>query len=158
MSDGRSRTLKGLRVLVVGLGRFGGGVGVTRWLAGEGAVVTVTDQATPESLEESVAAIAGLGVTLHLGGHDPRDLDPTDLVVVNPAVEINLFCERCPAVVIGVTGSYGKSTTCAMLAAALRAACDTGVYLGGNIGRSLLPDLPEMRGSDIVILEMSNAQ
>jgi UDP-N-acetylmuramoylalanine--D-glutamate ligase len=178
MSDGRSRTLKGLGVLVVGLGRFGGGVGVTRWLAGEGAVVTVTDQATPESLEESLAAIAGLGVTLHLGGHDPRDLDATDLVVVNPAVdkarsdffqavarrgipwttEINLFCERCPAVVIGVTGSYGKSTTCAMLAAALRAACDTGVYLGGNIGRSLLPDLPEMRGSDIVILEMSNAQ
>ena len=31
------------RVTVMGLGRFGGGVGVARWLAGQGARVLVTD-------------------------------------------------------------------------------------------------------------------
>jgi UDP-N-acetylmuramoylalanine--D-glutamate ligase len=34
----------------------------------------------------------------------------------------------------------------------------TAVRLGGNIGRSLLPQLQDMRPSDLVVLEMSNAQ
>lgn len=174
----------GLRALVVGLGRFGGGVGVTRWLAEQGAHVTVTDQADAASLAESLEAIAGLPVSLQIGGHDGCDLSTTDLAVINPAVqktrsglfaeilhrkipwttEMNLFCERCPAPVVGVTGSYGKSTTCAMLAEVLesnrqgKSISHTGVHLGGNIGRSLLNDLPTIRPTDIVVLEMSNAQ
>ncbi len=157
---------------------------MTRWLASEGATVTVTDQATHEALAESVAAVADLPVSLHLGGHDEGDLDTADLVIINPAVnkststffqavvrrdmawttEMNLFCERCPAKVLGVTGSYGKSTTCAMLAEAMEACCRasgasyTGVHLGGNIGRSLLNELPNIRETDWVVLEMSNAQ
>ncbi|MEK6677408.1 MAG: UDP-N-acetylmuramoyl-L-alanine--D-glutamate ligase [Planctomycetota bacterium] len=172
------------RVLVIGLGRFGGGVGVTQWLARQGAIVTVTDQAPAATLDESIEAVANLGVTLHLGGHDLGDLNQTGLVVINPAVvksrseffqeitrrniawttEMNLFCERCPATVIGVTGSFGKSTTCAMLADALRACTDTKsaalqrVHLGGNIGYSLLNDLPNIAAIDLVVLEMSNAQ
>jgi UDP-N-acetylmuramoylalanine--D-glutamate ligase len=174
----RPESLEGRRVLVVGLGRFGGGVGVTRWVASQGAIVTVTDQAPAEALSESIEAIADLEPTLRLGGHSPEDLDGADLVIINPAVnktrsdffkallsrgvpwttEMNLFCERCPARIVGVTGSYGKSTTCTMLAEALRAGSDTEVHLGGNIGRSLLMDLPKIRPGDTVVLEMSNAQ
>ncbi len=180
----RSPAPAGLRVLVVGLGRFGGGIGVTRWLVGQGATVTVTDHAGGDALAASVEAVADLDVELHLGGHDLRDLDTTDLVVINPAVckahsdlfqaivrrriawttEINLFCERCSGKVIGVTGTYGKSTTCAMLAEALKACRragggeDAGVHLGGNIGRSLLPELDGIRPTDLVVLEMSSAQ
>ena len=76
----------GRRVLVVGLGRFGGGVGVTRWLVAQGARVTVTDVADATSLEASIEAIAGLDVGLVLGGHDACDLDAVDLAVINPAV------------------------------------------------------------------------
>lgn len=174
----------GVRALVVGLGRFGGGVGVTRWLAGQGATVTVTDQAAPDSLADSLAEVADLPLTLCLGGHDQCDLAATDLVVLNPAVqksksplfreilrrdipwttEINLFCERCPAPVLAITGSFGKSTTCAMLAHVLEQVRDDlsagyrTVHLGGNIGRSLLNDLSEIDPRDIVVLEMSNAQ
>lgn len=177
-------SLRDARVLVVGLGRFGGGIGVTRWLVGEGARVTVTDLAEEAALTESLAAIAALDVELHLGGHSAADLESADLVVVNPAVvkaksaffrqiqergvpwttEMNLFCERCPATVIGVTGTFGKSTTSAMLAAALSACVETGqtpyttVHLGGNIGRSMLGDLAKLRATDLVVLEMSNAQ
>jgi len=181
---GPRRSWVGLRVLVVGLGRFGGGVGVTRWLASQGAAVTITDQADAASLASSLAAVADLDVGLVLGGHDACDLGAVDLAIINPAVvkgrsplfgaieqagipwttELNLFCERCPAPVVGVTGSYGKSTTCAMLAHVLtRAVAEgrapfTAVHLGGNIGRSLLADLHNMRPSDLVILELSNAQ
>ncbi len=181
---GAPRSPEGLRVLVIGLGRFGGGVGVTRWLADQGARVSVTDRAGPDALRESIAALSDIDVEYHLGGHDPRNLDACDLVVVNPAVskthsrlfqqivrrglpwttEINVFCERCPAEVIGVTGSYGKSTTSAMLADALeayRSAGDlrhTDVRLGGNIGGSLLTELPAIRPSDLIVLELSSAQ
>ena len=175
--------LAGVRTLVVGLGRFGGGVGVTQWLVGQGAAVTVTDHADAASLAESLEQIAGLPVSLALGGHGACDLSQFDLVIVNPAVnkgksdlfreilrrkiswttEMNLFCERCPAPVVGVTGSFGKSTTSAMVAHVLEAgpgetAAFSEVHLGGNIGRSLLNDLPLIKDSDVVVLEMSNAQ
>lgn len=177
-------TLADARVLVVGLGRFGGGIGVTRWLAAQGARVTVTDEADAHALEESLAEIEDLGVRLRLGGHHAEDLTACDLVVVNPAVmkgrskffaeivrrgvprttEMNLFCERCPAPIIGVTGTFGKSTTSAMIAAALEgcrvagAASFTKVHFGGNIGVSLLPELHRIAPTDVVVLEMSNAQ
>ena len=132
-------TVAGAQALVLGLGRFGGGVGVTRWLVDQGAHVTVTDCATAESLTKSLDQLADCTLSFKLGRNDPADLDGMDFVVVNPAVdkrrsaffgevvrrgipwttEINLFCRRCRGIVVGVTGSFGKSTTCAMIAAAL---------------------------------------
>lgn len=176
--------LSGRNVLVVGLGRWGGGMGVTRWLVEQGAHVTVTDQANELALRPSLDALCGLPVRFRLGGHDPADLNGCDLIVLNPAVnkrtsaflrealarrvpyttEINLFCARCPAPVVGVTGTVGKSTTCAMIAECLRACVAAGelpyrqVHLGGNIGGSLLNELASIGGSDIVVLELSNAQ
>lgn len=193
------------RVTVMGLGRFGGGVGVTRWLAAAGARLIVTDKEPPEQLRASLDEIADLDVTLRLGGHDERDFRDTDLVVVNPAVreespfleaaraagvpittEINLFVERCPARCIGVTGSVGKSTVTAMIGHVLEAAAQAQtidatadaqspaaapapyagprtapyrrVWVGGNIGRSLLDTLDRIHADDIVVLELSSFQ
>lgn len=168
-------SLAGRKVSVIGLGRFGGGVGVTRWLCSQGATVTVSDQADASGLASSVAQLEGLEVTLHLGGHRREDFLETDLLVVNPAVpkdhpllqealragvprttEINLFLQRCPAPVAGVTGSVGKSTTTAMLGAIL--ARRRIVHVGGNIGRSLLETLPEIQPDHLVVLELSSFQ
>ncbi len=165
----------GMKVTVVGLGRFGGGVGVTRWLCGRGADVTVTDKSPPEELADSVAALAPHEPTLHLGGHDEHDFTAADLIVANPAVppdlpqlaaareagvpvttEINLFMVRCAAPIVGVTGSVGKSTTAAMAAAVLGRKFKT--HLGGNIGKSLLEDLPQIRPGHVVVLELSSFQ
>ena len=160
---------------VVGLGRFGGGISVTRWLAGQGAKVTVSDHAAPEALAESAEAVADLDVRLHLGGHLREDFIEADLLVVNPAVprempllseasaegvkrtsEMNLFMERCPARMIGVTGTVGKSTTAAMTAKILSRVRTT--HLGGNIGISLLDKLADMSPDDLVVLELSSFQ
>ena len=75
-----------LKVTVVGLGHFGGGVGVSRWLRSQGAKVTVTDQADAAKLADSVSQLSGLDITFHLGGHDENDFTQADLLVVNPAV------------------------------------------------------------------------
>lgn len=169
---------KDKRVTVMGLGRFGGGVGVTRWLARSGAKVLVTDKAPPEKLHESLAEIADFDVELRLGQHVERDFRETDLVVVSPAVpdsnrylqvahdagvpittEINLFVERCPARCAGVTGSVGKSTTTAMIGHVLEnTLTNRRIWVGGNLGRSLLEDLSDIGAADIVVLEVSSFQ
>ncbi len=163
----------------MGLGRFGGGAGVTRWLAGQGAEVLVTDLADEHTLHGALSLLAGVHVEYCLGGHDTRRLAGADLLVVSPAVPqqrsdffqeavrrgipwttgINLFLERCPSRVVGVTGTAGKSTTAAMIHAIVGQVSDRGVaYLGGNIGGSLLDDLGRMTRQDTVVLELSSFQ
>ncbi|MEQ8318535.1 MAG: UDP-N-acetylmuramoyl-L-alanine--D-glutamate ligase [Phycisphaerales bacterium] len=168
-------SLEGKRVTVMGLGRFGGGLGVAKWLHAQGASVLVTDMADAEALAEQVAQLPE-GVRTCLGGHDQRDFTSADLVVASPAVarpwanpylnaatsagvpittEIGLVIDRLPerTRVIGVTGTAGKSTTSAMIARALEA---TGrrVHLGGNIGGSLLE--ANIQPTDFIVLELSS--
>ncbi|XAM01180.1 Mur ligase family protein [Phycisphaeraceae bacterium D3-23] len=196
------------RVTVMGLGRFGGGVGVTRFLCHRGAQVLVTDQSPPEKLAESVAKLQPLidsgQVTLRLGEHNVSDFTTCDLVVVNPAVppgnrflraaeaagipittEIRLLVERLPNRLrtIGVTGSAGKSTVTAMIGHVLekvfsgKGGGDFGgeptpsrqdaktpreasekkrVWVGGNIGGSLLEQVDAIGPEDWVVLELSS--
>ncbi len=171
------RDWRGQRVTVWGLGRFGGGLGITRWLLARGAEVHIVDQAGRDALAAPLAELAGQPVHLHLGGQEASDFPDCDALVVNPAVperhprlvearaagvhlttEMNEFLLRCPARVIGVTGTVGKSTTTAMLAAVLEAQVDSRVWVGGNLGRSLLADLPRIRAEDYVVLELSSFQ
>jgi UDP-N-acetylmuramoylalanine--D-glutamate ligase len=168
---------RGRRVTVMGLGHFGGGAAAARWLARQGAFVTVTDLAGERVLSDALAALADVPIAArHLGGHREDDFRSADLVVVNPAVrpgdpfveiarqsgarvttEIELFLRECPARVVGVTGSNGKSTTAAMIAAILRAD-GRRTWLGGNIGESLLESLDEISPGDWVVLELSSSQ
>lgn len=163
------------RVTVVGLGRFGGGIGVTRWLAKLGAKVTVSDKASGDELSDSIRKLEGLDVALHLGSHDEKDFLDTDLLIVSPAIpkdvpqlksalsrdvawttEINLFLQRCTAPIVGVTGTVGKSTTTSMLGQILSQKFTT--HVGGNIGLSLLESLDEIAPSHVVVLELSSFQ
>jgi UDP-N-acetylmuramoylalanine--D-glutamate ligase len=168
---------RGRRVVVMGLGRFGGGVAAARWLARRGAEVAVTDLAPASSLAESLGALRDVPIAHYrLAGHDEADFRRADWVVVNPAVkpdnpllalarragarltsEIELFLRHCPAPVVGVTGSNGKSTTAAMTAAALRAD-GRRAWLGGNLGGSLLEKLDDIRPGDWCVLELSSFQ
>jgi len=167
----------GRAVTVMGLGLFGGGVGAARYLARVGARVTVTDLKPAASLRPSLKALEGLPIAFHLGGHMAKDFRGADLVVVSPAVdkrrskfvalaqadgaeitsEMNLFFAAFPvARIVGVTGTSGKSTTTALVGDMLRAWRPTRV--GGNIGRSLLEDLPKIQPDETVVLELSSFQ
>jgi len=167
------RDLAGRRVTVAGLGHFGGNVAAARWLVEQGAKVLVTDRAPADKLADSLAQLDGLPIDYKLGGHDIADFNGADLVVASPAIapsnqylaaaramgvpvttEICLFLERCPATVVAVTGTKGKSTTSAMLGAILQRKFTT--WFGGNIGKSLLPELPNIRRDHVVVLELSS--
>ena len=71
----------------MGLGHFGGGAAAARWLAGQGAIVTVTDLADEKTLTAALQSLADSKIAaFHLGGHREDDFRQADLVVVNPAV------------------------------------------------------------------------
>ena len=175
MGEGLFRDKK---ILVMGLGRFGGGVDVVRFACEVGARVIVTDLAKQEALAESIAQLKGLDITYHLGSHEPADFEQADMVVANPAVpldnkflqiarkagrkvtsQIELFFELCPAKIIGITGANGKSTTTSLTAHLLQSRFGNKVWLGGNIGNEpMLMIVGRIKPDDLVVLELSSFQ
>ncbi|MFO8008067.1 MAG: UDP-N-acetylmuramoyl-L-alanine--D-glutamate ligase [Candidatus Brocadiia bacterium] len=168
--------LDGRRVTLMGLGLFGGGEGAARFVVERGARLVITDLRDADALSEPLARLGDLGVECVLGRHRAEDFTECDLVIANPAVSrsntylraaqaagipitspMNIFLACSPAPVAAVTGSNGKSTTTALLAAMLEAA-GRRVWMGGNIGVSLLPLLGEIETQDIVVLELSSFQ
>ena len=173
--------LAGQHAVVMGLGGFGGGVGVTRFLVDQGADVLVTDLRSADQLREPITELDGLPVQYRLGEHNVADFTTADLIVVNPAVdrrenrflrsaeaagvpltsEIRLLVERLPdrQHTIGVTGTAGKSTVTAMIGHLIqkaRKSDDADVWVGGNIGGSLLPRVGQIAAADWVVLELSS--
>ncbi len=161
----------------MGLGLHGGGVGTVRFLASEGATVTVTDLRTPKELEPALRKLSRLkGITYVLGRHRVNDFKRHELIVKNPGVrhdskylaiaeqhsipittDIAIFLERSRARIIGVTGTRGKSTTVSLIAAFLKKRYRS-VIVAGNIRTSILSVLPRVKPSSWVILELSSFQ
>jgi UDP-N-acetylmuramoylalanine--D-glutamate ligase len=168
----------GKRVTVMGLGVLGGGVGAARYLASHGATVTVTDMRDEAVLAGSIAELAGLPITYHLGGHDMADFMPAgaDIVVRNPGVpmdspylvaarasgvqidmEMSIFFRHCPAPIIGITGTKGKTTVSALIGTILKAWKQDSL-LAGNMGISALLELGRLGPDTPVAIELSSFQ
>ena len=164
--------LAGLRVTVMGLGLHGGGIATARFLAGSGAIVTVTDTKDEASLAASLASLEGLPIRFVLGRHELEDFRGADIVIKNPAVrpdspyvlaakavetDVSLFLRFCPSPILAVTGSKGKSTAATALHHGLLGA-GRRAFLGGNITVSPLAFLEETGPDTPVVLELSSWQ
>jgi len=164
---------KDKNLLVVGLGLLGGGVGVAKFFAKLGAKVTVTDLKNSRQLASSIKELKGLPITFHLGKHDPGDFIDADVIFKGPFVpwdlsgiveaekqgipiemELSFFAEYCPAKIIGITGTRGKSTTTYMIYKLLKA-LRFPVFLGGGLpGISTISLLPKLTNRDWVVMEL----
>ena len=71
--------------------------------------------------------------------------------------EMEVFMELCPAMLIAVTGSDGKTTTSTLIYKLLKQEGYKS-WLGGNIGKPLLENIEQMREKDMVVLELSSFQ
>jgi UDP-N-acetylmuramoylalanine--D-glutamate ligase len=169
--------LKGQKVLLMGLGSFGGGVGCARTLIALGADLTITDLRSEEQLALSLKSLRELPWKGHFGGHSKQLFDHADVVVVNPAVpndasylqyarsqrcrlttEINLALAQVSDLqAVVVTGTHGKSST-ATLCADLLDALPGRTLLAGNMGGSLLEAVQDLTPEDRMVLELSSFQ
>lgn len=169
----RDPDLRGVRVLVVGLGRSG--IAAARLARGRGAEVTVTDVRPPGGSDPALDSLAAAGVHLHLGGNPPELAVEADLLVVSPGVpptidlvsqadrlgvpiwsEVELAARFARGRIVGVTGSNGKSTVTTMVAAICRAA-ELTTRAGGNLGTPFA-DLVADGQTGIYVLELSSFQ
>lgn len=162
----------GAKVTVMGLGLHGGGASAARFLAREGAEVTVTDLRNETELAASLDAIASLPIRFVLGRHEDADFAEADIVIKNPAVprnsrylalarrietDISIFLSRTSVPVVAITGTKGKSSTSS---AAHHILSETigNTFLGGNITRSPLEFVDELTEESTVVLELSSFQ
>ena len=135
-----------------------------RYYADRGDDVTIVDEnsAPKRPLPDGANTILGEGSFSRLNGFDlvvrTAGLNPqvirTDGTIWSAT---NEFFTRCPALIIGVTGTKGKGTTCSLIASILRAS-GRNVHLVGNIGTPALDTLSSIQPDDVVVYEMSSFQ
>ncbi|RII28092.1 MAG: UDP-N-acetylmuramoyl-L-alanine--D-glutamate ligase [Geobacter sp.] len=166
--------LRDKNILVVGLARTG--VSVARFLAGRGALVTVTDMKSEAALADHMAALAGIPIKWELGRHSDATFTGSDLVVVSPGVpmdlpqlesarqagieiisEIELASRFITAPLVAITGTNGKTTT-TTLAGEIFKANGYRTFVGGNIGNPLIELIESGEPIDQVVAEISSFQ
>ncbi|MCX6720445.1 MAG: UDP-N-acetylmuramoyl-L-alanine--D-glutamate ligase [Candidatus Staskawiczbacteria bacterium] len=166
---------KNKKVLVMGLGLHGGGVGVAKFFCEQGAEVLVTDLKTEDKLQESLGKLKEFKkIKYALGKHEEKDFLWANLIMKNPDVpdtspyleiarkngkqietDISLFFKLSGAFIIGVTGTKGKSTTSGLIYHILKTKYKKAFFAGNN-GVSPLELLPKIKKNDKVVLELSS--
>lgn len=165
----------GKKVLVVGLGLQGGGVGVAKFFAELEAKVTVTDKKSKEQLVQSINRLDSLPITFHFGENKLEDFLNADIIFKGPSVpwttgplvqaqnrgipvemEMAFVVENYPGKVIGITGTRGKSTTTHLIYNLLK---ESGyrVSLGGGLpGISTIDYLRQADENSWLVAELSS--
>ena len=168
----------GKRVIVIGLARQG--KALARHFTSRGADVHISDLQGPSRLASAMDELSDLELGYTLGSHPVELLDGADLLCLSGGVpadlplaqqarrqgvrisnDSELFLQECQARTVGITGSAGKTTTTALvgqMAELHLSGTDRQAWVGGNIGRPLLLDLPSIKPDDLVVMELSSFQ
>ena len=167
--------LRNRKVAIIGLGVSN--LPLMDYMHKYGAKVTVFDNRIIEDIpKEAIKKITDYAMDFSFGPNNLSKLKGFDIIFRSPSClptvpelqeeakrgaiitsEIELLMRLCPAKIIGVTGSDGKTTTTTLIYEILR---NNGYncFLGGNIGTPLFTKLSEMTPDDIVVLELSSFQ
>lgn len=167
--------LKGRKVAVIGLGVSN--IPLIDYLHDVKAEVTIFDGREIDDIDKAIVdKIVDFGMMFSFGNGYLDKLVGFDIIFRSPSClptvpqlekeaqrgaiitsEVEMVIELTPSLVIGVTGSDGKTTTTTLISEILK---EDGynVFLGGNIGTPLFTKVKDMRPEDIVVLELSSFQ
>lgn len=169
-------SLKTKKVAFVGMGVAN--VPCAKWLASKGIDVYACDKRDKEYIGTDICnELESLGVKFSLGENYLDILPKMDVVFRSHGIlpfqnkwigeciergqtvttEMEVFFKLCPSKIIAVTGSNGKTTTTTIISEMLKAEGNK-VYLGGNIGKALMPELENITESDFAVVELSSFQ
>lgn len=169
-------SIKGKKVAFVGMGVAN--TPCAEFLAKNGIETYACDMRDKKYIGEDVCKrLESLGVHFSLGEHYLDVLPQMDIVFrshgilpfQNPWIgecikrgqtvttEMEVFFKYCPSKIFAVTGSNGKTTTTTLISKMLEAE-GYKVFLGGNIGKALMPCLDEITKDDIAVVELSSFQ
>jgi UDP-N-acetylmuramoylalanine--D-glutamate ligase len=165
---------KGRKIIVVGLARSG--LACAKLLLSMGAKVKVTENADNPTLAGYARQLTSEGAQVELGRHTEKFISGADMVVVSPGVtdkalplvwakaagipvigEVELAWQACPATVIAITGTNGKTTVTELIGRVIRASGKR-AHVCGNIGNPFSGEIEKMREGDYVSLEISSFQ
>jgi len=169
---------QGKTCAVLGLARSG--IPAAQFLAARGARVLGFDNKSRDELSAEVLSLEGLGIELVTGEHHFDGIENASLIVLSPGLKIHheplrtvlakcrsngaeiigemeLAARFCPAPIIAVTGTKGKSTTVKLLTELLQA-CGEHAISCGNTGSPLMAALPQLTPASWVVLEVSSFQ
>lgn len=134
----------------------------------------IVDQRPAAAIESELAE---LGITAIAAAQDDlRLVDRLDAIIASQGIPrdlpllcaaaqrgvpvygpMGIFLDRCPAPVIGISGSAGKTTTTTLMGEILRAD-GREPLVGGNIGEGLLAQLPQLGADSTIVAEISHSQ
>lgn len=168
---------KDKKITVMGAGLLGG-IGDIRFLAEQGADLIVTDLKLAEGLQSSLDQLNDFPIKFTLGKHELADFRDRDLIIKSPTTPIDSpfiaeakkhkipvtmwaalfarFAREAGVPIVGITGTRGKTTTTALIAAIFEAAGKS-VITGGNVqGVSIVSQLPNLNRDSVAVLELDS--
>lgn len=165
---------KNKKVLIVGFARSG--LSLANLLYDLEAEVSISDNRDCDSTRSNILKLKSNKIAIELGKHSPEFVKNKDLLIISPGVtnsaspvvlaeqfnipvisEVELAWMLCPATVIAVTGSSGKTTVTTLIGKILEAAGKR-AFVCGNIGNPFSGEVSKMGPEDFVSLEISSFQ
>jgi len=166
--------MKGKHVLVCGMARSG--IAAARLLYEKGALVRINDTKTREQLGSDIEQLAGLDIEWYLGKKIDEALEGIEILVLSPGIpaalpalekarqqgievigEIELSCRMAEGLLIGITGTNGKTTTTTLTGEIFKA-MGKQTFVVGNIGEPYSAHVLETSPDTVTVCELSSYQ
>lgn len=167
-------SIRDKKIAVIGMGVSN--TPLIQFLCEAGAHVTVFDKASEQALKDKIDSLSQYNISYSLGKGYLNTLKDFDIIFKTPGIrndikelnsarehgavvtsEMELFLDLCPAKIIAITGSDGKTTTTTITCKILQEAGYT-CWLGGNIGTPLIHQIDAIQPDHLVVLELSSFQ
>ena len=165
---------KNKKITIIGLARSG--VACANLLHRLGASVRISDNQDNAQTRSFAKLLSSPTIEFELGKHSKGFIQQADLVVISPGVasdvapliwakkflipvyaEIEIASMLCPAPIIAITGSNGKTTVTTLIGKIIKASGKR-AFVCGNIGNPFCGQVSKIRQNDFVVLEVSSFQ